>query len=1068
MSDTGQIIQIAGTIASIYTGNPAWALAANAVATAYFPPEGPGIEGPRLNDLKSQSSTYGSPIPIVYGRARLAGTLIWIKDNKLIEVRTVTEEGGKGGGGATQEVTTYQYFGSFAVAICEGEITGIRKIWADNVLIYDISDGQSVMSVLGTQQISDRITAYTGTATQEPDSLIEADVTTAPAYRGVAYVVFDQLPLEKYGNRLPNMTFEVVDGTASSDLLSSFTTTTKGDSSHFEQIDTHFLDASGRGYIIMPQYGNSYSTNNHKGSLVYPDGRQEISGNVNIGQRYGFTPDTPGSNEGDIPFVCRMLSATSDSFQVHVYNHETGAMPETGYYDTTLGTGLLAVSCVATIRGSYITLFNPYPTNAYQIHVAPYPYGSSSAYRDMQELANSADLTGEIKEHTHDGVLYCYITTTSNKIYTYNMDTLAQTNSASIARAYRQIRYDTTTSKLYGEASGNFYEIDPTTGTETLVVATGLGATAAYSWDIRGDLLHTISTTSGTTATRRYYAFNSLTPNEVNLSAIISDLCTRSGLTAGEIDVTGISDTVKGFVHTKPAAAASDLQTLALSYNFDAVESGYKIKFVSRGGASAVTLTNDDLAAHEYGQERPDELIQVRERDVAIPYRVETSFIDTDRDYDPGTQYAERLVTSAVGIQRLQLAILLTTAEAAAIAEILLWRRWLERHTYEFQLPYKYSYLEPTDILTMNLDEGTFTLRLTETSIGAPGLMKCKAVQELPEIYTSAATGESGVATTQTVDFLVDTHLNFLDTAILRDADDDAGYYYAAGPDLGSTWDGCVLLQSNDSGESYFRIDAAIEESVQGVCTTTLADGEHLVFDRVNTVTVQLRNVQNTLSSATEINVLNGSNLCAIGADGRWEILKFANATLGDPGEYTLDTFIRGYRGTEQHMGTHTSSDKFILLTAATTQRYNPGADFIGNSRLYKPVTFGRTLIGTDSQTFQNNAIGLKPYAPVNIKGSRDGSNNLTITWNRRTRVSGEWRDIVDVPLGETSESYEIDIITAGSPDVVRTITASSETASYTAAQQTTDFGATQSSVQVNIYQLSSVFGRGYAGNATI
>ena len=35
-------------------------------------------------------------------------------------------------------------------------------------------------------------------------------VDNTPAYRGVAYIVFDDLQLEKYGNRTPNLEFEVV------------------------------------------------------------------------------------------------------------------------------------------------------------------------------------------------------------------------------------------------------------------------------------------------------------------------------------------------------------------------------------------------------------------------------------------------------------------------------------------------------------------------------------------------------------------------------------------------------------------------------------------------------------------------------------------------------------------------------------------------------------------------------------------------------------------------------------------------------------------------------------------
>ena len=48
------------------------------------------------------------------------------------------------------------------------------------------------------------------TRTQTPDPLIVAKEGDAPAYRGLAYVVFERLPLANFGNRIPQLSFEVV------------------------------------------------------------------------------------------------------------------------------------------------------------------------------------------------------------------------------------------------------------------------------------------------------------------------------------------------------------------------------------------------------------------------------------------------------------------------------------------------------------------------------------------------------------------------------------------------------------------------------------------------------------------------------------------------------------------------------------------------------------------------------------------------------------------------------------------------------------------------------------------
>ncbi|MGH6922561.1 MAG: baseplate multidomain protein megatron, partial [Propylenella sp.] len=148
------------------------------------------VEGPRLSDLQVQASTEGAVIPRVYGRARLAGEIIWATDFE--EVRNTETEGGKGGPQVT--VTEYSYFANFAVGLCEGEIARIGRIWAD---------GKPLDRAAFTFRV------YRGTEDQEADSLIVAKEGEAPAYRGTAHVVFERMPLADFGNRIPQLTFEV-------------------------------------------------------------------------------------------------------------------------------------------------------------------------------------------------------------------------------------------------------------------------------------------------------------------------------------------------------------------------------------------------------------------------------------------------------------------------------------------------------------------------------------------------------------------------------------------------------------------------------------------------------------------------------------------------------------------------------------------------------------------------------------------------------------------------------------------------------------------------------------------
>lgn len=147
----------------------------------------PRLEGPRVKDVHVTESREGAHIPKIYGRMRVGGNVIWAARFK----EKTQKEGGKGG----PSQTTYSYSLSFAVGLCEGEVSRISRIWANGEEM-DIS------------KVNWRL--HKGSLDQEPDALIEAVEGNAPAYRGLAYIVFEDLPLDDYGMRMPQLSFEVM------------------------------------------------------------------------------------------------------------------------------------------------------------------------------------------------------------------------------------------------------------------------------------------------------------------------------------------------------------------------------------------------------------------------------------------------------------------------------------------------------------------------------------------------------------------------------------------------------------------------------------------------------------------------------------------------------------------------------------------------------------------------------------------------------------------------------------------------------------------------------------------
>ena len=151
------------------------------------------VEVGQVDRFRLNGAGDGAPVPQVYGRMRVGGQVIWASDFQ----ETATTTGGGKGAPSAPKTTEYSYAVSLAIALCEGEITSVGRVWAD-----------------GEEVAPDdlNMTVYTGSVDQLPDPVMEAveGQGLVPAYRGTAYVVMDGLPLAQFGNRVPQFSFEVV------------------------------------------------------------------------------------------------------------------------------------------------------------------------------------------------------------------------------------------------------------------------------------------------------------------------------------------------------------------------------------------------------------------------------------------------------------------------------------------------------------------------------------------------------------------------------------------------------------------------------------------------------------------------------------------------------------------------------------------------------------------------------------------------------------------------------------------------------------------------------------------
>lgn len=1052
MSSVGQAVgYIGGAIIGSFFGYPMLGAAIGGmIGGALDPPKGPKIEGPRLNDLSVQTSTYGAQIPVIKGSVATFGNIFWVENNALKETKKTEEQGGKGGGGSA-EYTTYSYSATFALGLCLGPIDSVRRIWCSGKLIYDSGDGTIGGTLANginsyslwpgsdyTQAIPEAaaggaIRIYTGTSTQEPDPRMQAalGVANTPAYRGLAYIVFEDFQLADFGNSLMGAQFKVeVVETASTTQYSIQTRVQNG-------LYPNFSDEYG-------DYGFStagpYNPRIADGMMQFD--KERTSYHVSLDGRLvarGIAPGIAPGSTGD-PGEQFYVGTTSGGHAVYYNTTGPGCC---GYLvvggNTTFAGKFspdweLQGACVGADGNLYIHQFDgvdstliKYDGNDLSLiwsHTNDLPYNTTTiAYPYFPGLSAASAV--------NEGSLYWFLTIAGQGI-SFTVYSIADDGALTLLHEF--------TSE--GGSGWNGHTICPA----------AIGGICAISHNMGG-----------------FYVFDStpvVTAETVPLSEIVSALCLESGLLeASDIDVTALTQEVRGYRITATAAIRAALEPLQACWPFDAIQHGYKIKFLPRGGSSVATVSSDDLGAATPGDKEVIRLSLAREMDTQLPRRIETTFIDWNREYDTGTgPGAERLNTDAVNIRQIELPVVLTADEAAGIEQTLLYLYWMERSDLAFTLPPTFGNLEPADIITVNTTDATHVVRLTRVQYLPDGRLECSAKYNNSPIYTPAAVGEDGAVTGQTLVYRGPTTMVMLDVPCLSSTIMDKPGLLTAATGIYSGWPGAVLLRSDDSGESYKNVETfAAPGCVIGYATAAIGAGATHIVDSSSRLNVRL--LYGTLAGVTSLQMYNGANHFAYGAHGRWEIIAAMTVTEESNGTYTLRDLMRGRFGTERYCATHGTTDQIVLLDQGLLRFVGMDIASINLSRLWRAVTRGAILDSATDQSLAYTAVNLECLSPVYLNGNRNFSTlDWTLTWIRRSRTGVEPFSGMQTPLGESVEAYEVDIYSDGDYDtVLRTISGlSSETCSYSAAQQIADFGSAQQTLFVSVYQLSASVGRGY------
>lgn len=1088
------VVGVAGAAVGMMVGVPPTVgfLLGSALGGILFPPKGP--DGPRLNDLSVQTSTYGRMIPIPYGTDRIAGNVIWAQ--RIQE--HASEHGGKGG----PTTTTYSYSCTFAASICAGPISGVSRIWADGLLIYDCRPTNTGATV-GFSADSYKI--YLGTEDQLPDPTIQAIQGDTPAYRGQAYIVFNNLQLEKFGNRVPSLTFEYI--TEALPLTSRQAVPMgPGTDIAIEPITK---------YVWAP-YQKAASDGSRRLTVDVYDpvslavvrtidvaaGGTDI---VNICAAEGFMWVAQSGDNFTAPVLSKIDPVT---YQVLTQGSTTyeGVVSDLGHVTTdgvslTLSTTNGAGSNTSRFIDAYSSGSPPrWPKLTVSTPRTGLVFGSvvnhtsnticfagSGAWLDIQAAAPAADggiasftvsLHGRGWPGAGPSPRLLEVVGTSLVIWGSvgrNSIALVDTVSGAITRllilatgrAMHAMYYSPDTNILYVDSGQVVTAYNVTTG-EQLDEYPNSGyaqgqqlGTSIYLGN--ETFIACESSSSPVSRVWKIQFSTAVAGQPVRLKDIVSDVSARCGLLDADLDVSELTDLVEGYTLTSQMPGRSAIEPLMQAYFFDPVESDYQIKFRKRNRQAVVTIPDDDLAAHSPGSDAPDLVQMKRAQETDLPQSVSVRYKDIDADYQTSAQYERRMTGRSQSDLTVDIPVAMRAAKASQIAAAALYSAWSERTGLTFSTSLKYAAYEPTDVAIVR----NRRVRLVHRKRNG-GVLEWEAYADGNTIYSSESTNAAGASAApglvgQVIPTIPAVQLVIMDAPIARAGTAAAVLTFAA---QGTTagFSGAQVFKSADNGVSYQPLVSIPSASLIGYALTALGDwagGD--MFDEINSVTVRLLPgaTNDTLSSTTALAVLNGANAALLGN----EVLQYKLAILNADGTYTLSGLLRYRRGTDY--ATHTPGETFVPITSSLVQ-IPVDISEIGNSRLYKAVANGGTLASAQAVTLTYSGNDLKPYAPVQIGGGRDVSGGLLLNWIRRSRTDGSWRDSVDVPIGESVEAYDVEIIN-GAGAVVRTFSAlSSPSVTYTSAQQIADFGALQSSVNVRVYQLSSVVGRGRPGAATV
>ena len=531
------------------------------------------------------------------------------------------------------------------------------------------------------------------------------------------------------------------------------------------------------------------------------------------------------------------------------------------------------------------------------------------------------------------------------------------------------------------------------------------------------------------------------------LDRLVAELAASAidpGIAAPRPEIRGFVD---GYVLDRAMSARAAIEPLAGAFAFDPVLSGGAVRFAGRARSVSVALTPDDLAP-----DRDGSLVRItRAQESELPHELSLTYGDADNDYEVATVLSRRIEGWSQRRAENETAVMTHRAAAQRMADIWLEDAWSARQTAEFRLAPQSAALEPGDIVT--LPGGAAAWQITRIMEGP--VRECLARSVDAAVYDRTPPTYQRRARAK-LRSPGPPHVVVLDLAIARNQPTTTQFIAACA----DPWPGALNVYRND-GASFEALMTLPAPATIGETLDELPPGPVARFDRGAALTVKL--FSGALAGVGDALALQGrANMAIRGDDGAWEILAFAEAELIGPDTYRLSRLLRGLGGEEALAARTIAAGATVVLLDRAVTPLASGLSSIGVEQKLSIGPADREVGGAAyvRVAATPGAKALMPYAPVRAS-ARATAAGIEIAFLRRGRVDSDAWESVEIPLGEDSESYRIDI--ARPSAAARTLTTATTSALYAAADIAADFGAQPAELDLTIRQISASVGPGFA-----